>query len=331
MRCATVMAGLFLATLSGLPCSIVYIATKTAPNFEVKVEDRGKPVQDLRVTIERKGNVSILAMTDRDGVANFRNVPAGSYQLALGTDAGMTDAGAVDVKPGGPKHVTVARQWPTHTPISVRSLRGVLRTPQIDSGSRIKMRLALDLRKARSGGRLQSVEASEKGEFSFDEVVPGIYFLTLKRMLSVGPPLAYSTETGEIAVEVDPDSSEERLDLDFGWTSCGLWYSDASQCRSADLQLDRLAGRVTDSGGGSVWGAEIVLFDANQKVVESLRSDQQGNFASLASLAGDYRLVVSRPGFTTLRATVHAQGGSAHSPFSVKLGVGGSCGGVDVR
>jgi len=326
-----VTAAFVLAAIAGWPCSVVSIVVKTAPDFDVKVEDRGKPVQDLRVKIEREGGASITAMTDRNGIADFRNVPTGSYQVTVGTDAGMADAGGIDVKPGGPKRITLPRQWPVRSPIAVRSLRGVLHTPNYFLALSGKAKLALDLADARSGHRLGSVEASEQGEFSFDGVAPGLYFLTLKWMVPMGLPHAYQTETGEIAVEVDPNSSKEGLDLDLGWTSCGMWYSDAGQCRSGDLQIDRLAGQVTDRGGGAIPGAEVILFDTNQKVVEQLQSDQQGNFASLVSLAGEYRLVVSRPGFTPLRVMLHAQGSPTHSSFRAKLGVGGSCSSLDAR
>jgi hypothetical protein len=173
---------------------------------------------------------------------------------------------------------------------------------------------------------MKSVQTGNDGEFSFEGVASGLYFLNLKasglRSWS-GEPI-----TGLIAVAVDQDAPTDHLDLDFGWTSCGLWYVDRNRCPQPDLQLGELSDQVLDASGAAIPRATILLFDHAQKLVARLQSDNAGKFASLESLAGTYELVVSAPGFTPLHGTAHIElrgDSSLRSSLTVQLGLGGTC------
>jgi len=74
-------------------------------------------------------------------------------------------------------------------------------------------------------------------------------------------------------------------------------------------------GVVADATGAIVPGAEVDLVDSSGAVAGTIRSDGEGNFQLAAPHAGSFTLVVSEPGFNTVRtpvtiAPVAANGGS---------------------
>ncbi|HET9320182.1 MAG TPA: carboxypeptidase-like regulatory domain-containing protein, partial [Bryobacteraceae bacterium] len=140
--------------------------------------------------------------------------------------------------------------------------------------------------------------------------------------------------TGLVAVAVDHGAAADHLDVDLGWTSCGLWYADRSQCPQSDLQVEQLSGQVLDASGAAIPDAKILLFDPGETLVERLQSDNAGKFTSPHSLVGTYQLVVSSAGFTPLRRTLHAEptgNPTRTSALTVQLGVFGSCSAADLQ
>ncbi len=241
-------------------------------------------------------------------------VRPGSYHLSADHDAGVPDGADLVVKLDGPANVTIPLRWPSVAPILVRSLKGTIHTPDQLPGSP-QPRLALDLLEGASGHTLKSLETTESGEFSLEGAAPGLYFLNLR-------------PSGLIAVAVDNAARADRLDLDIGWTSCGLWYADRSMCPRSDLRIEKLSGQVTDASGAAISDARILLFDRTETLVDELRSDSAGKFASPGPWDGPYELVVTSAGFTPLRTTVHMErrgNSSLLSPLAVQLGVGGAC------
>ncbi len=303
-------------------CTVVYPGIKVGPNFRVRVVDHGRPVEGLRVEIG-----SYVRDTDTNGFAFFRGVRPGSYHLSAHHDAGIPDGAELEVKPDGPTDVTVPLKWPNSAPILVRSLKGTIRGPDYLPG-RPQPTLSLDVMEGISGKWLMSLQTDDNGEFNFDKVAAGLYFLNLKSGLTdwSGQPL-----TGLVAVAVDYAAPTDHLDIGLGSTSCGLWYADRSKCPQSDLQLQQLSGRVIDISGAAIGGAKILLFDLAGKLVEQLQSDRTGNFVSPHSLAGTYELAVSSPGFTVFRRMVHMEPREStsdltrHSPLTVQLGIFGSC------
>ena len=63
-------------------------------------------------------------------------------------------------------------------------------------------------------------------------------------------------------------------------------------------------GVVADSTGAIVPGAEVDLVDTNGAVAGSIHSDGEGNFQLVAPHTGSFTLVVSEPGFDTVRTPV---------------------------
>lgn len=310
-------------------CTVVYTSVPVGPDFQVEVEDQGRPVQGLRVEIRGYPSADNRAVsnTDGNGVAAFRNLRPGSYHVSTDHDNGFPNGAEVEVKRGGPTNVTVHLKWPSIAPIAARSLKGIMRGPDYVPGQS-PPRLSLDLLEGVSGRLLKSVQTTDNGEFSLEGVESGLYFLSLK-------PSGLGVSSGEpmIAVLVDHDATTDHLDLDLGSTSCGLWYLDRSKCPQPDLNIGQLSGQVVDAAGAAIRGATILLFD-HQTVVEQLQSDRVGKFASAHSFAGTYELAVSAPGFTSLRRTAHAEftDDSARRSFlTVQLGVAGSCSAVEVQ
>jgi hypothetical protein len=307
-------------------CTFFYTSVLVGPNFQVKVEDRGRPVEGLRLEI-----TGIQAITDKNGIASFRGVAPGSYVVSADLDAGVAAGAALDVKLDGPTDLVVPMKWPNIPPVLVRSLKGRIRGPDYRPGTS-QLRLSLDLLEAISGKRLKSFETTDSGEFNLESAAPGLYFLRLNPSGLRG----WSGEeiTGLIAVAVDHSAPTDHLYLDLGWTSCGLWYSDASNCPQGDLQIGELSGRVLDTSEAAIAGASILLFDPAAKLVEQLQSDRTGTFTSNHLLAGTYQLVVSMPGFTPLRRTVHKEptgDSKLLPPFTAELGVFGFCSFADQR
>jgi hypothetical protein len=308
-------------------CTIVYPSIQVGPNFRVRVEDQGHPVKGLQVEIgNSQGNGDrVVTETDQNGFALFRGVRPGSYHLGADHDAGIPDGAYLEVKLNGPTNVTVPLKWPSITPILVRSLKGTIHGPDYLAGQ-AQRRLSLDLLDGNSGLRLKTLQTNDKGEFNIDGATPGLYFLSLK-------PSGLSSGSGEqitglIVIALDRDAPTDHLDLDLGWSSCGLSYAESSKCPKSDLNIEQLSGQVVDPSGAVIPRAKILLLDPGGTLVEQLRSDGEGKFASSRPLAGNYQLVVSSAGFTPYRRTVHAEPppeSIGRSPITVQLGVLGSC------
>jgi len=95
---------------------------------------------------------------------------------------------------------------------------------------------------ALSGALLQTTRTTGRGQFGFDEVAPGLYFIQMKSSGTQAP-------SGAIVVEVNPNAPVDRLELFLGMTSCGLTDSDPSMCPRVELHLSRLHGSVSDISG----------------------------------------------------------------------------------
>lgn len=67
-------------------------------------------------------------------------------------------------------------------------------------------------------------------------------------------------------VAVRPDATADYLDIDLGFSDCGLTYTNQIDCHQRDIQADRLAGVVTDLTGAIVSNAKISVFE-HEKLV----------------------------------------------------------------
>ncbi len=230
-----------------------------------------------------------------------KGIRPGLHLLNADHDARIADGVNLDVRLDGPTKVTVPLRWPSNVPILVRSLKGTIRGPDYLPGHS-QPRLSLDLLEGTSGRRLKGAQTNDRGEFDFESAASGLYFLSLKPSGLRG----WSGEsiTGLIVVSVNRTAPSENLDIDLGWTSCGLQYTDQSKClRESQTQV--LSGRVVDSAGATISGAKVLVLGPAGDAVDQLQSDREGGFASSRPLAGTYELVVSMAGFAPSRATAH--------------------------
>ena len=105
-------------------CSIAYTSVPVVgPDFRVRVEDRGRPVEGLRLKITLS-----QAVTDKNGIASFRGVAPGPYLVSADLDVGVAGV-PLNVKLDGPADVVLAMKWPNIAPVVVRSLKGMIRGP----------------------------------------------------------------------------------------------------------------------------------------------------------------------------------------------------------
>ena len=73
----------------------------------------------------------------------------------------------------------------------------------------------------------------------------------------------------------------------------------------------KLQGIVADSSGAALAGAEVDLVEADGKIDARSTADSEGNFQLIAPHEGDFLLVVSEPGFETVKTPVKVLGSSA--------------------
>lgn len=93
---ARLLAALLLVIARGGACSMFYPIVHVGPNFRVRVEDRGRPVEGLPLVID--GN---RVLTDSNGVAVFRGIRPGSHRVSADHDAGVPDGADLEVKLDG--------------------------------------------------------------------------------------------------------------------------------------------------------------------------------------------------------------------------------------
>jgi hypothetical protein len=96
------------------------------------------------------------------------------------------------------------------------------------------------------------------------------------------------------------------------------------------LHIRQLSGRIADATGAGIPNAKILLFDSANEQVEQIQSDRAGKFVSSYSVPGAYQLVMSSPGFTPLRRSIHVETDGDSKTLAVELGVGG-CSAANLR
>ncbi len=299
-------------------CSVITFPFQVRPAFQVTVKQSRNPVQGLHLFLDsdQPGWKSVGADTDKNGIAYFHGIPPGNYKVRTDPEAGAQTDALIEVSSNG-REDFVYLNWPRMPIIPVQSLKGRMRGPDFEPGKSEAL-AAIDLIKSGSSRVVKRVVTEYAGAFDFEITEPGLYFLSLK-------PSGLVEISGSIAVEVVRNAVADHLDIDMGWTDCGLWYVDRSQ---RELRLDRLTGRIADSNRGAISDSDIFLLESSGKLVERIHPDNEGSFSSPRSLNGTYQLLVSRPGFTPLRTTLRAEaepGTTRNQSLAVKLGVGGAC------
>jgi len=83
----------------------------------------------------------------------------------------------------------------------------------------------------------------------------------------------------------------------------------------------QLSGTVVDASGGVIAGATVQVLSANGTVQVTTQSDTNGSFIISGLSTGDYRLVVSNPGFETKEVPVTTGTTEAPVPLRISLTV----------
>ncbi|MFZ0978036.1 MAG: carboxypeptidase-like regulatory domain-containing protein [Candidatus Acidiferrales bacterium] len=291
--------------------------------------DRGRPVKGLRLvlgpdeshTLQRIG--TIYALTDADGYARFSNLTPGSFLLTSDHDGGVADGTIIEVSPGGPPDVTVTLGWPSHAPLSVRSVRGTLRGPDYYP-RQAQTQLSLSLLDGVSARVIATTLTDGKGDFNFANEVPsGLYFLRL----NPSDLLARDGEQiqGMMAIEVDRKANQDVLDLDVGWTTCGLAYEQRE--RYPELKVSTICGDVADVVGAAVSNAQVMLLATGEdgEILEQTRSGARGQFALQEQHEGAYQLLVESLGFLPFLRVIHIEAAApsqgCQQPIHIRLQV----------
>ena len=102
-----------------------------------------------------------------------------------------------------------------------------------------------------------------------------------------------------------------------------LFCSTASLWVRANAQgITRLSGTVVDASGAVIAGATVQVRSANGTVKITTQADTYGSFIIFGLSAGDYRLMVSSPGFETKEISVTIGTTEAPAPLRISLVVG---------
>ena len=280
----------------------------------MKVADRGgSSFKGFRVELAVNGSsAQQRVVTEEDGVARFRGIKPGSYFVSASNGAGYTDELWLQVTAAEPSGKTVLLQWPPTTPLLARSLKGRLLTPRADPGQP-GPGLTLEFMEA-SGRVLNRTKTAENGSFSFPATGAGLYLISVR--LS-------GNDTGSIPIVLDPNAIVPDLDIEIGWTSCGMHYVDHRRCAQEALHLNSFAGRVSDPGQGAIPYAQVLLFDDRDHLVERTVADQAGSFALSRIRPGVYNASVESPGFTSYWTTVTIDAQGTDQRLDVRLSIGG--------
>lgn len=323
-RTARFLVAIFATVTGGAACTIVYPSLPAGPSFQVRVEDRGRPVYGLRIKL-KGSNFTKSTETGQNGTAHFRNIPPGAYQIGAEFYGGIPDGAIINVTAEGPKNTTIPLAWPSRHPLSVQALKGILRWPTVQPDQQLS-KLQVELLDARTGRSQKSTQTTDGGAFNLGTPTPGLYFLRVT-------PTDLASEggnriAGDIPIEVDQHAAQLELELDFGWTSCGVTYIARHTCQQQELNISSLSGQVLDPTGASIPRATVRLFNPDRKIAEQLTSDEEGQFVSTKPLRGDYELVVSATGFTSLQQTVQVtrpKDAARPAKLRIQLGIAGSC------
>jgi hypothetical protein len=92
----------------------------------------------------------------------------------------------------------------------------------------------------------------------------------------------------------------------------------------------QLSGTVDDASGAVIAGASVLVRSANGTVEKTTESDRNGSFLISGLPAGDYRLVVSKPGFEPKE--IHVTIGTTEpAPLRISLAVGAVSSSINVE
>jgi len=319
----------FLCPVVAPGCVVFNHSEHVGSAFRVRVSDRGRPVPALRLELVPSSPDSPnsrqidarYATTDADGYARFADLPPGSYLLSANSEGDYGYGVSVDVSPNRAPNSTVRLTWPTDTPLSVRSASGTLRVSEYDS-QKTQPQFSLSLLEGLSGRTIAVTPTDNQGRFAFtDPLRDGIYLIQVRE--SSGKNIE-----GVITVEVNRNANAEGVDLNLGWTDCGMTYSQRRTY--PELNTRSICGDVTDNYGAAIPAARVLLMSNEEEpqILESTQTDEHGHFALQEQREGTYQLVVKRDGYFSFLRVIHIEptekSRKCQNPISVLLAIGRS-------
>jgi hypothetical protein len=320
--------------ISSVACIYGYEEHHVVGSFTVEVRDwSGKPIPDLVVVLSphqdepTPGNQPARVETNGSGIAEFKGVANGVYELTTGISHGETlfiivqdvqSKTPPDEWPHPVEH-NVQLKWPDLRVLEVSRIAGRLSK---DDGLPAHVHLALvDPLKQRE---LSAGETNSDGNFSLPAADPGLYLLQLK-----GDYL-----DGDIAIAVGPQFDTSNLDLALSLSTCGLMYGKPEACETHELQVANICGKVLDATGATVPRATVELnrTDSDKDFYRLIQVNSRDATFAISDLPpGEYSLLVSVPessGFKMLIQPLRVLDGTG-TPCSeqvkVTLAVSGSC------
>jgi hypothetical protein len=257
------------------------------------------------------------------------NVALGKYFLMADHDGGTPDGYDVLVGREAKTDQPVKLKWPNPKPLKVKSAAGRVAIPQSGAKRALEKPISLALVDAISNTVITVTETDNRGYFSFPTPSRGLYFIRLNHTQIK----TWSGEemTGDIPIEIASDAISDGVDLDLGWSSCGLYYSDMKQCHQPEVRVSKMCGEVFDPVGAIIAKADVYLLrDEHDEVpVAETRSDTKGRFSMNEVTPGTYELYVKATGFQSAHSKIHVSANRDASsciyPLPITLGVFGSC------
>jgi hypothetical protein len=307
-------------------CTVFGVRVNAAPNFDLLVQDNGRPVPGIPIIVWRVGDKNrkrlFEAKSDQDGRVAIRGLLPGEYAI---DNLGPIKSGGLTaiVKRNGP--ATLAKpiifNWPWQEIVKFKSLQGTLRAASLQYPFK---EVELAVLTVDTGAQIKTLRTGPDGHFKFSEIPPGLYVVQVHgNQPGVGKNWQVD---GPIAVEITPDSASAPDDVEFmlGESSCGIWYSHCPRRDSINLASRRI--QVTDPLGAVVGLAQYIVEDRSGNKVAFGESNRDGVIELPAELRGAYKLTIARTGFTPLEQPLELVGPAAGAKdLSVLLNIGGDC------
>ena len=304
-------------------CSIIFTPEKVKPGFVIQVKGFGEPVAGVRVEATHltksyeEDAPPRVSFSDPKGNAQFDGLPVGMYSIHADRFSANT---LIEVVPEPKTKISYVQiGWPgTFSSAGFRVLKATQLSGRIVIETCQAARCTLLLRDGLTGEKIGDEKRGP--DFDFGPLPFGPYMLRVKDD---------SGQTGDIAIRLSPDASSDRLEVAVGFSSCGIAYSETHECPADHLQASRLKGVVVDPAQAVIPHTTVRLLSSAETArnveIMSTKDDQKGEWQFAAVPPGDYRLQLTRSGFTPHTVPLTVSLGAPSGDLHVTMGLMGSC------
>ena len=313
-------------------------------------DPQGRPVSGASVTAESPGAGIREIRSDSEGRFSFPSLPPGAYNLvgSAPSFAGASQMIAVTSGPALTVNLQFVQMAPRTEAITVTADR--VATVDVESPvAAVKVLSSEDLLDANPGhpgapvflpgypvetaSSVQTLSAQEDDTRAVSgTVVNEKSEVVVGATVSAQSPHAQRTATTDNQGNFLLRMPVEAMTLTVSGPSIANFQETlAASAPSQGLRLQiqyliatplQLSGTVVDTSGGVIAGATVQVLGANGTVQITTQSDAKGSFIISGLSAGDYRLVVSNPGFETKEIPVTIGTTEAPAPLRISLAVG---------